>query len=387
MFIVRGVSQLSLSYSLADQNFAKTQSIGILNLSVQMLEFLARRPEIRKLNVLSNSSLNDRLNLPAGVPVSLHDSADRNLPGRIMWDQWGAYAEGKKLGNKWLFLPKGYASFVRPCPVNLATCVADASFEYYTRVYPQEVPYFRKWYFNLCVRGTIKYSKIIFTISDYTTSEVLRIAKSYRLEPPPVRTIGIGFTRPEIGEVEKKPRIVVLAGRWPHKRTDLAVEYLKRWHERTGFKGTVEWVGRFPPGLKVPELPGWIVQTRLSDPDFRQLKAEARALVYFSDYEGFGMPPVESAILGTCPVYSDLPVTREVMGGAGCSFDNKSYESFEKALNQAFVVAPDVIAEWGSTLLARHNWPDVVNRVLAGLEASEREGSERVSWKFKKEKS
>ena len=94
------VSELSLSYSIADQSFAQTQSIGILNLSVQMLEFLARRPEIRRLNVLSNSSLSDRLKLPPEVPVTLHDSALRNLTGRVAWDQWGAYAQGKRLGNK-----------------------------------------------------------------------------------------------------------------------------------------------------------------------------------------------------------------------------------------------------------------------------------------------
>jgi hypothetical protein len=364
---VRAVSELSLSYSIADQSFAQTQSIGILNLSVQMLHCLAVRPEIRKLNVLSNSTLNDRLHLPAQVPVTLHDSALRNLTGRIAWDQWGAYAQGKRLGNKWLFLPKGYASFLRACPVNLATCVADASYEYYKRVYPKEVPFLKKWYFDFCVRGTIKYSKIIFTISDYTSAEVLRIAKDYGIRPPRVQTIGIGFTAPERLSLEKKPRIVVLAGRWPHKRTDLAIDYLARWHERSGFKGTIEWVGRFPPGVQPPQLPRWVVHSRLPDAEFKRLKAEAQALVYFSDYEGFGMPPVESSIFGTCPVYSDLPATREVMAGAGCSFENQSYESFEKAINTALQTSPDVVESWGSELLKRHNWDDVVNRVIQGL--------------------
>jgi hypothetical protein len=370
---VARVSQLSLSYSLADQCFARTQSLGILNLSVQMLQFLARRPEIEKLNVLSNSSLSDRLQLPPEIPVSLHDSALRNMAGRIVWDQWGAYAQGKRLGNKWLFLPKGYASFMRPCPVNLATCVADASYEYYKRVYPKKVTFFRKWYFDFCVRGTIKYSKIIFTISDFTAAEVIRIAHDYGIAPPRVQMIGIGFTRPEHLQVEKKPRIVVFAGWWPHKRTDLAIQYMARWCDRTGYKGTVEWIGRFPTGVRPPELPGWIVHSRLPDADFKRLKAEAQALVYFSDYEGFGMPPVEATIVGTCPVYSDLPATREVMAGAGCFFDNRSYDSFEKALNRAMTVPPETIETWASELLRRHNWPDVVNRVIKGLSESEKE--------------
>lgn len=367
------MSELSLSYSIADQNFAQTNSIGILNLSVQMLHYLARLPEITRLNVLSNSSLSDRLNLPAEVPVSLHDSAFRNMRGRVIWDQWGAYAEGARLGNKWLFLPKGYASFMRPCPVNLATCVADASYEYYKRHYPKEIPFFKKWYFDFCVRGTIKYSKIVFTISDYTSDEVARIAKDYRIAPPRIQTIGIGFSTPEAVYYDKKPRVLVLAGRYPHKRTDLAIQYLAEWQDRSKYPGTIEWVGRFPPGMKVPERPQWIVHSRLPDADFKRLKGEAQALVYFSDYEGFGMPPVEASIAGTCPVYSDLPATREVMGGAGVSFDNRSYESFEEAMKKAFQIPREVVDSWGKELLRRHTWPDVVKRVVRGLTEAEQD--------------
>jgi hypothetical protein len=364
---LRAVSQLSLSYSIADQNFARTQSIGILNYSLEMLHGLARRPEMAKLHVLSNSSLSDRLRLPPEIPISLHDSALRNMAGRIAWDQWGAYRAGKRLGNKWLFLPKGYASFLRPCPVNLATCVADASYEYYKRVYPNQNSFSRKWYFDFCVRGTIKYSKIIFTISDFTSSEVARIARDYGIVPPRIQTIGIGFNKPEPEHFEKRPRLLALAGWWPHKRTDLAIEYLSRWHDRSGYAGTVEWVGRFPSGVQPPKRQGWIIHSRLPDADFRRLKAEAQALIYFSDYEGFGMPPVEAAILGTCPVYSDLPATREVMRDAGLSFENRSYESFEKALNTALGVERDTIAHWGAELLQRHNSADVINRVIKGL--------------------
>ena len=63
------VSALSITYSIADQNFQQTKSIGILNLSVQMVPFLARRPEVSRLQVLSNRTLRDRLNAPPNVPV------------------------------------------------------------------------------------------------------------------------------------------------------------------------------------------------------------------------------------------------------------------------------------------------------------------------------
>ena len=38
---------LSLAYSIADQNFVRTKSVGILNLSLQLAEALAPRLECR----------------------------------------------------------------------------------------------------------------------------------------------------------------------------------------------------------------------------------------------------------------------------------------------------------------------------------------------------
>jgi len=50
-----------------------------------------------------------------------------------------------------------------------------------------------------------------------------------------------------------------------------------------------------------------MLHARLPEAEFRRRVAEARTIVYFSDYEGFGMPPVEAVIAGTNAVYSDLP--------------------------------------------------------------------------------
>jgi glycosyltransferase involved in cell wall biosynthesis len=373
--IVRAVSDLSITYSIADQHFAGTDSIGVLNLSVQMVHFLAERKEIRNLTVLSNSGLSDRLELPSTVPVRLYNSAVGNMLGRIVWDQWKAYSTAAKMRNRWLFLPKGYASFSRRCPVKLVPCVADTSYDYYRKNLPNGSPKLKQWYFNSCVNGTIKYSDLIFTISDFSGTEIIRLAKELGFKPPPVRTIGIGFY-PNTERYEKKQQVLVLASALPHKRTDLAVKYFTRWQERTGFPGTVEWVGKkFPEGVTLPDFPRWRVHPRLPDPEYKKLRGESRALVYFSEYEGFGMPPVEAAIAGTCPVFSDLDATREVMGGTGLSFRNDSYESFERAMNQAVQLPREHVEKWGEELLRRHSWPGVAEKVVRGLTDAERAGT------------
>ncbi len=63
-----------------------------------------------------------------------------------------------------------------------------------------------------------------------------------------------------------------------------------------------------PPGGPVRELPG------LSDGAVAALLVGAVALLAPSRAEGFGLPPVEAARLGTTVIASDLPVTRELLG-------------------------------------------------------------------------
>jgi glycosyltransferase involved in cell wall biosynthesis len=358
------VSAFNLTYSVADQNFQRTKSIGILNLSVQLAGKLAERPEVNRLMVLSNRTVNKWLSLPARVAVRHHDVAIAGRLGRVYWDQFGVYRAAGRSGNEWLFLPKGFASFMRRCPVKLVTCVADANHDYYRRHYPRSVPRLESWYFHQALKATIRDSRIVFTISEFTSAEVARLANEYGLRAPVIRTIGIGFLANPIRAANKRENILVLGSRWPHKRTDLAVAFMSRWQQATGYAGTVEWIGRIPEGVRLPPFPGWRRHLRVPEGEYRRLLAEARALVYFSEYEGFGMPPVEATIAGTCPVYSDLPATREVMAGAGYAFSNWDYDSFVRALERALRTSSEQLRAWAADLLKRHNWDLVADRVV-----------------------
>jgi glycosyltransferase involved in cell wall biosynthesis len=358
---------LTLTYSLSDQNFATTKSLGILNLSLNLIHHLSRHPALHQATVLGNSTLRDRLDLPPGVRFVNQDQAVRSRLGRVLWDQLGVYRAARAAGHQWLFLPKGFAPVIRRCPAKLATCVADGMQDFYRRNYPRAISRLERWYFLAGFAATVRRSTVIFTISDFTSTEVARLAKDLSSPTPRIVTIGIGFAKPTTAPGEKDDRILVLASRWPHKRTDLALRYLERWQATAGFSGEVVWVGALPAGLRLPALANWRLADRLAEAEYRRLLERSRVLIYFSEYEGFGMPPVEAALAGACPVYSDIPVTREVMRGTGCAFINDSFESFAQSLGNALKVPRGQLKAWADRLHDRHNWDRVVGRVIFHL--------------------
>ncbi len=358
---------MTLTYSIADLNFRQTKSIGNLNASLQLLETLATKKYFSRLSVLSNSTLPERLTLPPDVQVSTHDSAIKNKIGRIIWDQWKAYSAARALGNEWLFLPKGFASFVKTPPSKLAAYGMDAVHYHYKEHYPKAVPVLEQRYFEACFRATLRYSRVIVTISEFTKHEHERYAKILGIKCPLVEAVGIGFRPPPRERVEKENRVLAITSRWPHKRPDLAVKFLEEWQKKTAFTGQVDWVGSLPADCVFPQFPNWKRHSRLPENEFRRLVASVKALVYFSGYEGFGMPPIEAIVAGTCPVYSDLPATREVTGGSGCPFNNQSFESFSAAMSAAFQMPPAQLDKWATELLARHDWNIVVEKTVAAL--------------------
>jgi glycosyltransferase involved in cell wall biosynthesis len=360
----------SVTYSLADQSFARAKSVGIFNVSIDLLRVLARRPQGPRLTVLANSSLGERLALPATTQTQIHDLALRGSLGRICWDQFAAYAAARRSGNEWLLLPKGFASFARRCPVRLAPLIHDVLQNHYDRHYPHEVSRLEAAYFRASLRASLRQADVIFTPTQFTSSEVQRVAREKGWRIPSLVCCGEGFERHAPSPITERRDIVVLASRFPYKLTRQMAEFFARWRREDASAESVHWIGSFPQGLELPALPGFRRHPRLPEREFRELMGGARVVVFASEYEGFGRPPVEAVLAGACPVYSDIPATREVMGGCGCPFANGDYPSFAAALRQALATTPAQLRVWADELLARHNWEAVVDRIVAALSQS-----------------
>jgi Glycosyl transferases group 1 len=357
----------SITYSLAEQSFDRTKSVGIWNVSVDLLKALVQQPHCPPLTVLANGSIVEKLKLPPTVRTELYNKASRGGFARIWWDQFGAYSAARRTGNQWLLLPKGFASFLRHCPVSLAAFVHDVVQDHYDRNHPGAVPPLEATYFRRSFRATVLQAKVIFTPTEFTRAEIERVAGEQGWPLPRLVCCGEGFHTSEPAPNTQRRDVIVNAHPFPQKLTRRAIEFLGRWHKENSLAETIHWVGLFPKGLELPPMPGWQRRGRLPELEFRALMNQARIVLYFSDYEGFGRPPVEAVLAGAASVFSDIPATREVMGGCGYSFNNANYESFAAAFRKALTTPTDQIQAWAGQLLAKHNWNAVANRILTAL--------------------
>lgn len=67
--------------------------------------------------------------------------------------------------------------------------------------------------------------------------------------------------------------------------------------------------------------------------DLAALYAAAKIMIYLSDYEGFGLPPLEAALAETPVITSDIPAIREVMGDAAIFIKNNAdIDEIKKAI-------------------------------------------------------
>jgi len=103
------------------------------------------------------------------------------------------------------------------------------------------------------------------------------------------------------------------------------------------------------------ELDGVLLTGQVSDDDLAALYTGARALVFPSDEEGFGLPPVEALACGTPVVACDVPGVRDVLTGRATLVDPQDLAGLLAAAEAAERPAPDP-PPWTWDDAARATW-------------------------------
>jgi len=305
---------MKLAIALTDQSFTRTKSMGIFNVSMGLTKGLMHHPAVKELHILGNNECCDTFSaIPPHVHLHLMDKPVPRQFARVWWDQFGLPAAVRRISPDWLILPKGVPPFF-PCLGNtkIACYVHDVMWEHYEQrphcdrrtAFPlHEFIYFK----NLSLRA-MKTAHVVLTHTRFNAERILAYAPDARIS-----RIGIGFDKHPTPPACGAGDILAYASTFPHKRLDLTIlrlsEWLKQRPEADNIK--IHLVGSLPAGYSLPDE-RWIHHKRIPYQQLCTLLRErCRFAVYFTDYESYGMPPVECLLNGVPCLASDIPPIRE----------------------------------------------------------------------------
>ncbi len=108
----------------------------------------------------------------------------------------------------------------------------------------------------------------------------------------------------------------------------------------------------------------------VSDERLVELYNKACAFVYPSQYEGFGIPPLEAQAIGVPIVISDIPVFREIFNCSAIYFDPYSVVSIGEGLTKAINLSDEqrtLLIEKGKINVSRFSWDKSTDKLLEML--------------------
>jgi glycosyltransferase involved in cell wall biosynthesis len=108
------------------------------------------------------------------------------------------------------------------------------------------------------------------------------------------------------------------------------------------------------------------IRSYVGEDELASLYSEARAFVFLSAYEGFGLTPLEALTAGVPIVVLDTPVAREIYGNAAVYVARADPALVEAALERVLFDEAErtrILSE-ATTTLARYSWHDCATRVL-----------------------
>ena len=198
--------------------------------------------------------------------------------------------------------------------------------------HPEYLSPSKRRYLERAIPHSVRRASVVAVPTDYVRGTVI---DAYGIDPQRVVVVPhgveptLGATAPSEARLRAAyglgdgPFVVYPAMTHPHKNHRFLLELMDRhWTDPDlrlvlpGGQGAAEaQVAADVAGLGLSERvirPG-----RVSDADRDGLVAHAAALVFPSEYEGFGAPVVEAMALGTPVVCSDQPALADVVGDAG----------------------------------------------------------------------
>lgn len=318
--------------------------------------------------------------LPAAQQHELVLLAPRHRAGGTTWEQLTLPRLVRRARADVLFAPGYSAPLLSPVPVVVA--IHDVSFA----AHPEWFGWKEGLRRRTITRQSARRAARVLTISEFSKGEIVT---HLGVDASKVEVVYPGVTpvRAEGRALRASPtRVVLYVGSIFNRRhiPELIEGFTRLGRRMGGVRLEIVGDNRTRPHVDV----GVIVRrsgmaerigihSYVSEDELAALYGRARAFVFLSDYEGFGLTPVEALGAGVPIVVLDTPVAREIYRSAAFYVERPEPALIEAALERALTHD----AERAATLaiapgvLARYSWDACARRVLEVLVAAARRGA------------
>jgi glycosyltransferase involved in cell wall biosynthesis len=294
----------------------------------------------------------------------------RIRPARILWEQTILLVEASGCGLDVLLNAGFTAPVAAACP--MVTVFHDLQ---HLR-HPEHFRWFDLPFWRLLLWSAAHRSRRLIAVSEATRGDLMGY---YGLPESRIATIphGVAARFSALDREHIEPVLLCVSTLHPHKNLERLIRaYARRPRAARlvlagmrGFHaGRIEaLIAELTLGDSV-RITGWIPREELY-----QIFARARAFVYPSTFEGFGMPVLEALTAGIPTACSEIPPLREVAGEAALFFDPLDEEAISVALDRVLedeMLRAKLSGE-GRERARRFSWESTARRTLdVLLEAS-----------------
>jgi glycosyltransferase involved in cell wall biosynthesis len=296
-----------------------------------------------------------------------------SAPGTgTVWEQLALPRLIKSADADVLFAP-AYTAPLR-CPVPFVLMVHDVSFA----AHPEWFSWREGLRRRLITRASARRAARVLTQSDFTKREAVRYLG---LDQSSVDVIYLGTTTLRTN-APREPLVLYVGSLFNRRHVPELIEGFARLAARHP-TARLEIVGdnRTTPAIDVDGLiarSGVADRIRarqyVSDAELSALYARASAFAFLSEYEGFGLTPLEAMAAGIPVVVLDTEIAREIYGPAAEYVARPDPGLISAALERLLVSDEDRarLIEAGATQIGRYSWDECARRTLQVLLACAR---------------
>jgi glycosyltransferase involved in cell wall biosynthesis len=308
---------------------------------------------------------------PEPLAVSWPGTVARVLAGgRGTWWEQTSLAAAIRKDRPDLFFAPAYTAPLR-LGVPLAVTIHDVSFSRHPEWFRPRERVRR----HLLTMSAARRAAAIVTVSEFSKRE---IAEVYAVPSARIEVVHNGFTRRAPAAVRREP-IVLFAGSVFNRRRVPDLIAAVALAVRTVPEARLVIAGEnrtWPPqDLSAIAVAHGIsdrvaLRSYVSDEALDELYARASVFAFLSEYEGFGLTPLEALGAGVPAIVLDTPAAREIYGDAAVFVAAGDVRATADAIVRLLTSPGAVAAQLARApaVLARYSWAVAADRTLALIE-------------------